>query len=650
MNDRAKWFLAVTITILAASRAAAIDIFWEGGSGTLLDFNYSDGTNTGLQPQPGDVINFGNGGSATFDGTIGLGKLRVGHNLATPGGTGQGTVTIENGGYLELTAGAAGADNAALWVGRVQNGVLNIDNATLIANRLAVIGFGNNTNRTGTVNITNGGSLTISAGNLNMGESTGGANPTGVQGHLMMSGSTSILSVLGGGADLSIGMYSAMATFTQTGGTTTINDQIIVGQRNADGSSFSVSGGTVTTGGQLIVSSGTAADGYSDNVSSSFTGNAVINLGGNLTAGSNDARNTSVLIADNAIVNILSSGAAGNAFFGRDTSADTLFTMTGGALNLGNHFLMGTATGATGIVGNHSGGTITTTNDFKLADTNGGTTYNLSDAGNINAGGFVIVGRQTATAVMHQTGGSVTAALGIHVGDAQSTNTAVFGTGTYNVSGGTITANQNATIAFTIGQAGTGTFRVIGEDGTIDVNGEMLVNAGSGSQGTLAYQLETGELLSMIDVSGTATFNAGAMLVFDTSFAAPTQATYDLLTAASIVDSGISFSGPTGWGYQIVAGGNGQILQAVQGVVPVLDGDHNGDNVVDARDYVVWRKNPGAFGGTDGYDDWRANFGASQGGGGSVSKSAGVPEPTSGGLLLILALFAPYGARVVRRH
>lgn len=60
-------------------------------------------------------------------------------------------------------------------------------------------------------------------------------------------------------------------------------------------------------------------------------------------------------------------------------------------------------------------------------------------------------------------------------------------------------------------------------------------------------------------------------------------------------------------------------------VVPGLEGDYNENGVVDAADYVLWRKNPSAYGGPGGYTIWKTNFGdtASPGGGGAV------PEPAS---------------------
>jgi CRP-like cAMP-binding protein len=65
----------------------------------------------------------------------------------------------------------------------------------------------------------------------------------------------------------------------------------------------------------------------------------------------------------------------------------------------------------------------------------------------------------------------------------------------------------------------------------------------------------------------------------------------------------------------------------------ILPGDHNGDGAVNAADYVFWRKNDGT---QEGYNAWRANFGAQLG---SDAATETVPEPTNG-ILLLLALTA----------
>jgi hypothetical protein len=57
-----------------------------------------------------------------------------------------------------------------------------------------------------------------------------------------------------------------------------------------------------------------------------------------------------------------------------------------------------------------------------------------------------------------------------------------------------------------------------------------------------------------------------------------------------------------------------------------LQGDYNGDNRVDAADYVVWRKTDGT---PAGYNAWRSNFGASLGIGSGNMLGSAVPEPGS---------------------
>jgi hypothetical protein len=68
-------------------------------------------------------------------------------------------------------------------------------------------------------------------------------------------------------------------------------------------------------------------------------------------------------------------------------------------------------------------------------------------------------------------------------------------------------------------------------------------------------------------------------------------------------------------------------------------GDFNGDNEVNAGDYVVWRNNDGA---PEGYDAWRVNFGATAGG---SAANGSVPEPATA----LLLLFAAAGAFIRQR-
>src|SRR4051812_4799678 len=88
-----------------------------------------------------------------------------------------------------------------------------------------------------------------------------------------------------------------------------------------------------------------------------------------------------------------------------------------------------------------------------------------------------------------------------------------------------------------------------------------------------------------------------------------------------------------------------EILNIMAAHPTVLPGDYNSDGVVDAADYVVWRKGLGTTFGNTGYDVWRAHLGqtGSGAGTGAVTVSvglgsggglAGVPEPST---LILLA-------------
>ncbi len=81
------------------------------------------------------------------------------------------------------------------------------------------------------------------------------------------------------------------------------------------------------------------------------------------------------------------------------------------------------------------------------------------------------------------------------------------------------------------------------------------------------------------------------------------------------------------------------VLDALlQAAAPGLPGDHNGDGSVDAADYALWRSNPAAYGDTEGYDAWRANFGTVGGSGGAQSPA--VPEPATSILLVSMSVAA----------
>jgi hypothetical protein len=115
-------------------------------------------------------------------------------------------------------------------------------------------------------------------------------------------------------------------------------------------------------------------------------------------------------------------------------------------------------------------------------------------------------------------------------------------------------------------------------------------------------------------------------------------------------DTGFNVLGPPAFSYDYVAFRNtadfdyviDNFMVEVIGSNEGLDGDYNGDNKVDAADYVVWRKTDGS---TDGYNLWRTNFGNTAGAGGGALSVGSVPEPASVAILVIGVLFVTVARR-----
>lgn len=105
------------------------------------------------------------------------------------------------------------------------------------------------------------------------------------------------------------------------------------------------------------------------------------------------------------------------------------------------------------------------------------------------------------------------------------------------------------------------------------------------------------------------------------------------LNASSSYEAvGFLFGGPLDFDQAIFTD-----IDVTVGSAPIdQPGDHNGDGIVDAADYVAWRKLDGAN--PQGYNEFYENFGEGEGGGGGQQTATGVPEPAVVGLLAIAAM------------
>jgi len=77
------------------------------------------------------------------------------------------------------------------------------------------------------------------------------------------------------------------------------------------------------------------------------------------------------------------------------------------------------------------------------------------------------------------------------------------------------------------------------------------------------------------------------------------------------------------------------------GVLSVnLAGDYNGNGIVDAADYAIWRKGLGTTYTQNDYNVWRAHFGQTSGSGAALGEFATRPVPEPGAFALLLAVSA----------
>ncbi len=411
-------------------------------------------------------------GLGTNAGSQGAYNLQGGSlltNYTFVGHSGEGEFTHSGGWHIitnELLVGHANGGQGAYNLS---------DTGMLVTNNTIV---GNDGGSAGAFNQSGGGHLV--AGTLTLGMSADS------QGTYNLSGD----GVLNTGADLFVG-DGGTGNFSQTGGTVTITDHLGVGREAGSTGSYLLQGGSFSTTdlyvghagqGEFIQQGGTLT--ITDNIylANENTGQARMELqGGTLVFGHPTTANIDVGadgIAEfiqhtgvNLVLNtIFVSSQAGTSTFtqrgditlndhlgvGRNVGSRGAYTLWSGTLNTGQLFLGFNGTGAF----TQQGGTVNIANDIRMGDAGTGT-YNLV-AGNLLTTD-TLVGIGGTGSIFNQSGGShgITNLLSIAVNPGSS--------GTYNLSGGTLTAP-----AVTVGTGGI--FNLLGGQVTTgDLQNQGLV-------------------------------------------------------------------------------------------------------------------------------------------------------------------------------
>ncbi|HEX2477215.1 MAG TPA: hypothetical protein VHK01_20840 [Lacipirellulaceae bacterium] len=633
-----------TVVVTGAGSTWTNDLdVWVGGEGA--------GT---LRIEDGGRVENATGFIGTFDGSFGTvtvtGAGSTWHNSSQlqVGSHGTGTLTISGGGSVSNSQGFVGSFDGSMgtvtvigagstWnnvgelrVGADSDGELTISNGGSVTNTVGRIGDGPDV--TGAVTVTGPGSTWTSSENL----------------YVADAGDGTLVISRGGNVENSsgrIGDQSGSAgTVTVTGpnSTWTNNSGIIVGFAGdgeltieAGGSATSVSSITLgftspSTGEVTVTGAGSnMATNLSVSVGQSGTGQLTISGGGSVSAGFNSSVGGNPSSTGTATV-----AGAGSSWTVADTLSVGFFGM--GTLDVEN---CGSVSSAEGIIGREQGSTGTVT------VTGNGSSWTIG--GRLSMGGIAATGADGGNAQLNiHSGGTVDVAE----------DTVIFDNGFLFLQGGTLatTGISGGSFIWSSGTLHVGIFDgdlTNPSDGTLapgrSAGGTTILGDYTQSAGaTLEIEIggtATATQFDFVDITGTATLGGELQLALINGFVPDPEDEFIVFNAGDL----LSF---------FTNAGNGQRVETIDGVGSFLvhygptsifnpnqivlsefaparvPSDYNGDGVVDAADYVVWRKYDGS---QAGYDLWRANFGATVGSGAEASSNAAVPEPTTLFIVLV---------------
>jgi hypothetical protein len=250
-----------------------------------------------------------------------------------------------------------------------------------------------------------------------------------------------------------------------------------------------------------------------------------------------------------------------------------------------------------------------------------------------------------------------TAALNLSGGTLRTTTLSKGSGGSFSFTGGKLSAdlvnfslvNNGGTLAPGDSIGATETNIAAPNIGQTHVFGDLTL-----SSGTLQIELSSLAAFDKLFVDNVATLGGSLAVSTLGGFTPSNGNSWQIITSGSIAGS---FSSITA-GYTVQQQGNNLILFFGN---PTLAGDYNGDGIVNAGDYVTWRRamatggtllnetaSPGVVDQAD-YEAWRANFGATNSpGSGSSATFGAVPEPTTSTLLALACLSAI--CRKIRRR
>ena len=502
-------WIAGWVLCLSLATSYSADNLWTGATST----DWNDGTNWAL----GGVPDTSFGDNAVVSTTTPRIATITADISSTPN-----DINVTGGGRIDHRAGTAGTGGGSyMWV---EIGVYNLANTATLG--LGISGFAQGTgslnatgnllvgawgdNRNGTINVNTTGTFAVS-GELFFGDSTGSQGALNLEsgtmtvnnkifvgnnrgtGTMTMSGGTLTKT---GGDETFVGRDAGTGTLAQSGGTVTLNHNLYVGQSSGSTGTYNISGSSV-----LIVGR--------DFVIGRESGTGSLNMTGGTITKTGDEK--FIIGHNNGVGTAVQSGgtiSANNELYigNENAGARGTYTLSGtGALNVANEVVVGRESG-TGTL-NVNGGTITTTGN-----------------------GNMYIGRRNGTGTLNQTAGVISVIKEFGVGTRDDNK---IGTGTYNLSGGSLSAANNIFIGKELGSSGTlnitggtlgtsdklqvghnqATGNLTHSAGTVNVQNEVYIGNENGASSVGTYTLSGTGVLNVGNEfivgrdNGTGTFN-----------------------------------------------------------------------------------------------------------------------------------------------
>jgi T5SS/PEP-CTERM-associated repeat protein len=485
-------------------------------------------------------------------------------------------------------------------------------------------------------------------------------------------GGTGALSIA---RDLYVGNFGTGA-FNQTGGTNTISSNLLLAAQSNSFGGYAISGSALSTANEIIV--GRAGTGTLNITNggevSSTTGliGALANSDGTATIDGLGSKWTNsgelnVGFSGTGALRITDGGFSSNA---RGAIAERSESSGSVTVNGVNSRWQSSSIVTVGVSGT---GTLSITGGGAVANLTGSLASNSGANGSATVDGpgstwtndgDLTVGRAGTGELSITSGGVVSSTNGRIARDAGSRGTVLIdgpgsswlvdgditmgqtGTGTAALdvrNGGVVSAAGGMIIGSLGTLVGDGTIATfVFNDGTIAPGpspGTLLVdgNYSQSFEGTLKIDLASPISFDKLTITGNMTLGGTLDVSLAPGYVPVSGEEFDILDFSNTPDTAFArinlpaLSATLAWDTsQLYTTG----LLSVTGA-PATPGDYSQNGVVDAADYVIWRKGLETIYTQDDYNVWHAHFGQTAGSGATASENAAVPEAATVVLLLV---------------